>query len=102
MNGSVSGMDYGKIQGIIEEVNNCKAKMGEQLEKLINTVPAAVAESYSGDAAEQYKTTFMNTATKINTTMDEITEQLRKNTTVKEEEYRAQDQAMKNSTDLTN
>ena len=96
MNGSVSGMDYGKIQGIIEEVNNCKAKMGEQLEKLINTVPAAVAESYSGDAAEQYKTTFMNTA------MDEITEQLRKNTTVKEEEYRAQDQAMKNSTDLTN
>ena len=101
MNGSMSGMDYGKIQGILEDIQGCKTRMDDILDKLITNIPSAVADNYSGDAAEQYKQTFSATANKVNSTMDEIAEQLRKNTTVKQEEYQAQDQAMKNSTDLT-
>ena len=101
MNGSMSGMDYNKIQAILDEVEGCKSKMADILGNLITNIPAAVADAYSGDAAEQYKRTFTESANKINNTMTEIHAQLKKNTTQKEAEYQAQDQAMKNSTDLT-
>ena len=47
MNGSMSGMDYNKIQAILDEVEGCKSKMADILGNLITNIPAAVADAYS-------------------------------------------------------
>ena len=94
-----SGMNYDKVEKLIEYLDSQKTSIINNLTDLSNEAPSKIAAHYSGQAAETYKTTLTN-ITKITETLDTMIAELKTNTQQKQDDYAAQDAKMQDSADV--
>ena len=75
-----SGMNYDKVEKLIEYLDSQKTSIINNLTDLSNEAPSKIAAHYSGQAAETYKNTLTNVITKITETLDTMIAELKTNT----------------------
>ncbi len=93
-----SGMDYSKMTALINDIEKNHAKRIEAaLTDNVNTIINSIGAVYSGDAAENYKKKFEDTAANINTTMQSIISQLKTNFAAEQKSYTEQEQKINDS-----
>lgn len=94
---TISGMDYSKMQALIQDLTTQKDLMVGILSDLITSVPARLELAYSGDAATQYKDALQKVIENIDATLKEIITQLNANAEQKQTDYATQDKKMQES-----
>jgi uncharacterized protein YukE len=92
-----SGMNYDKVESLIEYLNNKKTEIINGLDDLRTTEPAQIAQHYSGEAAETYKETLDTTVNTISETLEAMINSLRTAASEKQADYASQDQKMQES-----
>ena len=95
-----SGMNYDKVEKLIEYLDSQKTSIINNLTDLSNEAPSKITAHYSGQAAETYKTTLTNVITKITETLDTMIAELKTNTQQKQDDYAAQDAKLQDSADV--
>lgn len=95
-----SGMNYDKVEKLIEYLDSQKTSIINNLTDLSNEAPSKIAVHYSGQAAETYKNTLTDVITKITETLDTMIAELKTNTQQKQDDYAAQDAKMQESADV--
>lgn len=94
---AVSGMDYTKMLNLISHLETQKASITALISDLASTAPAQIAEAYSGEAAETYKSTLATVTTNIDETLSKMITDLKTNAEQKQVEYSQQDKKMQDS-----
>jgi uncharacterized protein YukE len=92
-----SGMNYDKVETLLSDLGTHKDTIINGLEELKEVAPQQIAQHYSGEAAETYKTALDKTITTISETLDTMIESLRTNTEEKQADYTSQDTKMQES-----
>ena len=95
-----SGMNYDKVEKLIEYLDSQKTSIINNLTDLSNEAPSKIAAHYSGQAADTYKNTLTNVITKITETLDTMIAELKTNTQQKQDDYAAQDAKLQDSADV--
>lgn len=95
-----SGMDYTKVQSLIEFLDGKSSEITNLIEDMVSTIPGEIEAAYSGRAAEKYKSTLTSTSEKMSETMAELIDNLKVATSDKREEYNRQDIKLEESSDV--
>lgn len=93
-----SGMNYSKIEDLINYLESQKGIIEETLTELEDEAPGRIATHYSGQAAETYKSTLDTVIKNITSTLNDMIKQLNENTLAKKAEYMSQDAKLQEST----
>lgn len=94
---TISGMDYGKMMSLIEDIDAKKIEMINIVDDIKASVPGKLAQAYSGAAAEEYKTTLNGVVTKIDQAVSDLTALIREKADDNKFAYETQEAKMKDS-----
>jgi len=97
-----SGMDYAKIQSLIDDLETKRTNIIDNLTELSNTAPTNIATHYSGQAADTFKNSLTKVISNVSETLGAMIQDLSTKTTEKQTEYSEQDTKMQDSATLSN
>lgn len=89
-----SGMDYAKMQNLIKVLESKASQIDTFLRLELPGIVPKIADAYSGEAATNYKDMLTKTAEDMNTTLNELINNLKTTTEEMEAAYKAQEAKM--------